>query len=144
MQNHSIINVYTIIFSSRLYHVNTHLHHHIPVNLRISPFLEKQLNRKWFEFVHLFPLHSYTPSKHQKALTLSWWRSLSYRNQTIDLLCKSMDWFLHNRDLSHERVKVFKGYRNVTMETNRLILIYQNLTYPLTWKMLMFSIYRRV
>ena len=27
-----------------------------------------------------------------------WWRSLSYRNQSIDLLCKSLDWFLYNRD----------------------------------------------
>ena len=35
-------------------------------------------------------------------LTLSWRRSLSYRNH---LLCKSMDWFLHDRDLRHERVK---------------------------------------
>ena len=37
-----------------------------------------------------------------RSLTLSWWRSLSYRNQTIDLLCKLMDWFLYNRDVRHE------------------------------------------
>ena len=36
-------------------------------------------------------------------LALSWWRSLSYRNQFIDLLCKSMDWFLYDRDLRHQR-----------------------------------------
>ena len=30
-----------------------------------------------------------------------------YRNQSIDPLCKSMDWFLHDRDLHHERVKDF-------------------------------------
>ena len=30
---------------------------------------------------------------------------LSYRNQPIDLLCKSMDWFLYDMDLRHERVK---------------------------------------
>ena len=30
--------------------------------------------------------------------------SLSYRNQSIDLLCKSMDWFLYESDLRHERV----------------------------------------
>ena len=30
--------------------------------------------------------------------------SLSYRNQSIDLLCKSMDWFLYVRDLRHESV----------------------------------------
>ena len=30
---------------------------------------------------------------------------LSYRNQSIDLQSKSMDGFLYNRDLRHERVK---------------------------------------
>ena len=38
-------------------------------------------------------------------LTLSWRRPLSYRNQSIDLQSKSMDWFLYDRDLRHERVK---------------------------------------
>ena len=27
---------------------------------------------------------------------ISWRRPLSYRNQSIDLLCKSMDWFLYD------------------------------------------------
>ena len=44
--------------------------------------------------------HTYLP------LTLLWRRPLSYRNQSIDLLCKSMDWFLCDRDLHHERVNV--------------------------------------
>ena len=35
---------------------------------------------------------------------LSWRRSLLYRNQAIDLQSKSMDWFLYDRDLHHERV----------------------------------------
>ena len=39
------------------------------------------------------------------CLTLSWWRPLSYRNQSIDLLCKSMDWFLYDNGPRHERVK---------------------------------------
>ena len=30
---------------------------------------------------------------------------LSYRNQSIDLLCKSVDWFLYDNGLRHERVK---------------------------------------
>ena len=34
-------------------------------------------------------------------------RPLSYRNQTIDLLCKSVGWFLYDRGLCHERVKCF-------------------------------------
>ena len=34
------------------------------------------------------------------SLTLSWRRSLSYKNQSS----KSMDWFLYDRDIYHERV----------------------------------------
>ena len=43
------------------------------------------------------------PLKHPR-LTLSWRRPLSYRNQFIDLQSKSMDWFLYDNGLSHERV----------------------------------------
>ena len=43
---------------------------------------------------------------HQNVhLTFSWRKSLSYRNQSIDLLFKSMDWFLYDNGLRHERVK---------------------------------------
>ena len=38
-------------------------------------------------------------------LPFSWCRSLSHRNQFINLESKSMDWFLYNRVLHHERVK---------------------------------------
>ena len=38
------------------------------------------------------------------SLTLSRRRPLSYRNQSIDLLRKSMDWFLYDNGLRHERV----------------------------------------
>ena len=44
--------------------------------------------------------------KNRSNLTLSWRRPLSYRNQPIDLQSKSMDWFLYNNGLRHERVKV--------------------------------------
>ena len=37
-------------------------------------------------------------------LTRSWRRPLSYRKQSIDLLHKSMDWFLYGNALRHERV----------------------------------------
>ena len=37
-------------------------------------------------------------------LTLSWRRPLSYRNQSIDLQSKSMDCFLYDNGLCHERV----------------------------------------
>ena len=43
-------------------------------------------------------------------LSLSWRRPLSYRNQSTDLLHKSMDWFLYDNGLRHERVKWFQGY----------------------------------
>ena len=36
-------------------------------------------------------------------------RSMVYRNQSIDLLCKSVDQFLYERGLSHERVKLSKN-----------------------------------
>ena len=39
------------------------------------------------------------------ALTLSWQRPLSYRNQSTDLLRKSMAWFLYDIGLRNERVK---------------------------------------
>ena len=42
-------------------------------------------------------------------LTLSWRRPLSYRNQSIDLQSKSLDWFLHDNGLRHERVKWYLG-----------------------------------
>ena len=38
-------------------------------------------------------------------LTLSRGRPLSYRNQSIDLHSKSMDWFLYDNDFRLERIK---------------------------------------
>ena len=43
-------------------------------------------------------------SQRLPTLTLSWRRSLSYRNQSIYLHSKSVKWFLHDRDHRHERV----------------------------------------
>ena len=42
-----------------------------------------------------------------KHLTLSRRRFLSYRNDSINLLWKSMAWLLYDRDLRHERVKAY-------------------------------------
>ena len=47
------------------------------------------------EYGHLF---------HSVSLTLSWQRSLSYRNQSTDFSYKLMDWFLYERDLRPETV----------------------------------------
>ena len=38
-------------------------------------------------------------------LAFSWRRSQSYRDWSIDLQSKSMDWFLYDWDLRHDRVK---------------------------------------
>ena len=38
------------------------------------------------------------------CLALSWRRSFPYWNQSIDFHCKSIDWFLYNRNLRHEIV----------------------------------------
>ena len=40
------------------------------------------------------------------GFTLSLRRPLSNRNQSTDLLCKPMDWFLYDKGLHHERVKM--------------------------------------
>ena len=40
-----------------------------------------------------------------RLLTLSWRIALWYRNQSINLLCKLIDWFLYVRFLRHERVE---------------------------------------
>ena len=40
-----------------------------------------------------------------RPLTFSWRRLLSYRNQSTDLTHISVDWFLYDNDLRHERVK---------------------------------------
>ena len=59
----------------------------------------------------------------KRDLILSWRRSLSYRNQFIDLHCKLMDWFLYVRDLRHERVKWFKNYLIFFVCVNPLICV---------------------
>ena len=55
---------------------------------------------------HILPRNLLTFSRNASLTsTLSWRMSLSYRNQSIGLLCKSMDWFLYYLDLRQERVK---------------------------------------
>ena len=44
------------------------------------------------------------------TLTLSWRRPLSYKNQSIDLQSKSMDWFLYDNGLRDERIKTFEYF----------------------------------
>ena len=52
----------------------------------------------------------------QINLTLSRRRSLSYRNQSVDLQNKSMDWFLYDNGLRHESAEgiAFRPGLNLT------------------------------
>ena len=52
-------------------------------------------------------------------LTLSWRRPLSYRNQSIYLLHKSMDWCLYDNGLPHERIKDIR-FNNINKATKWL------------------------
>ena len=52
------------------------------------------------------------------SLTLSWRRSLSYRNQSIDLHSESRDWFLYYGDLRYERTKHIKIFIVYNTEFN--------------------------
>ena len=55
-------------------------------------------------------------------LTRSWRRSLSYSNQSIDLLGKSMNWFIYDRDLRYERVKWVSFLTHI----RPILLLYRN------------------
>ena len=73
-------------------------------------------------------------SVHQRwlgALTLSWRKSLSYRNQSTDFLWKSINWFLYDRDLRHKIVNmwIFKSLNNVNPEFVWSYFIFKNTTY---------------
>ena len=81
-----------------------------PPNTRLSP-------RHWNLKTLIVPCNGGLPPNSSKLinfyspLTLSWRRLLSYRNQSIDLLRKSMDWFLYDNGLRHERVKSSENRR---------------------------------
>ena len=62
-------------------------------SIHISAFFTQEHLGIYF---HKKPYHWY--------LTLSWWRSLSERDQSK---CKSMDWFLYDRNLRQEIINRF-------------------------------------
>ena len=58
---------------------------------------------------------------------LSRWRPLPYRNQSIDLLCKSMYWFLYDNGLRHEKVKLPQEVELLSLKNfNNYIIIMTN------------------
>ena len=80
------------------------------LHLVVILFTFRLLMKVWFHLLMTISKVYYDPVKWLewnfllKQLTLSWQKSLSYRNKYIDLQSKSVDWFLYDRDLCHERV----------------------------------------
>ena len=82
----------------------------LETSMKLFFLFKTTLMQIWqFFYVFVFPWKCpiLNPLKPLSQLTLSWRRFLSSRNQSIDLLCESFDWFLYGRDLRHERVNVF-------------------------------------
>ena len=65
------------------------------------------MNILWMKLYQLISCWEELHFLHSIHLTLSWWGPLSYRNQSTDLQSKSMDWFLYDNGLRHERVKTY-------------------------------------
>ena len=62
--------------------------------------------------------------KSSKILTLSCRRPWSYRNQSIDLQSKSIDWFLYDNGLRYERVNDFNANTILAQLKNRSAMPY--------------------
>ena len=58
------------------------------------------------------------------TLTLSRRRPLSYRNQSIDLQNKSMDWFLYDNGLRHERVNLNNSWSQYSINRKTELVNY--------------------
>ena len=65
--------------------------------------------------IQTFPYNFFESFLSPIILTLSWRRSLLYRNHSIDLLSKLTDWFLYDRGYHHERVKHSSGIIRMRM-----------------------------
>ena len=84
------------------------------------------------------------------ALTLSCRKSLSYKNQSIDLRSKSIDWFLYDNGLRHERVKKAEVYFDwlkqcnchflgiYLQDDNQDLLYSKNIVERETWKRILY------
>ena len=68
-------------------------------------FMKEKPDRKKKSIMH-YNTYQITPGVWwmKRVLSFSWRRSLLYRNQSIDLQNKSMNWFLYDRNFRHERV----------------------------------------
>ena len=77
--------------------------------LKIPPHKTKIYGRQSVNVSYIYiwnylQMHHKNIMFYQLSLTLSWRRPLSYKNQFFDLLRKSVDWFLYDNGLRHERV----------------------------------------
>ena len=71
-----------------------------------------------YEFFTKAVVRIYYVKKHvlKNFYKLSRRRSLSFRNQSIDLLCKLLDWFLYDRDLRHVKVNDRCFHEHITAQ----------------------------
>ena len=91
-------------------------------------FVKEKPDRKKKRIMH-YNTHQMTPGVWwmKRVLSFSWWRSLLYRNQSIDLQNKSMDWFLFDRNFHHERVNALLRaciYWDILFDYDKIIDIY--------------------
>ena len=93
-------NIMTMIVDSSFRHSKT------PKDIYklFSAFFRKIFCRGWAIKGMSYYNDMWSKSEMKLRLTLSWRRLLSYRNQSTDLRSKSMDWFLYDNGLRHERI----------------------------------------
>ena len=83
---------------------------HSPFSFSITSVLCSEFDLWKIQREQEFYLIMVTIFEHALNLTLSRRRPIPYRNQSIDLICKSMDWFLYGIGLRHERVKNMNNF----------------------------------
>ena len=97
-------------FSEYRFHMNTNMlrDFQICISVHLINYLKQNViakiwaTRTLFQMIKIHKFLYLPVSKY--SLTLSWRRTLSYRNQSIDLLRQSRNWFLYDNSLRHERV----------------------------------------
>ena len=99
-------HIFSLNLSKAQYGVTIHMYNSTNKFCLIPSFRSSSIF--WFKAVSILIFEAV---KWTKYLTLSWRGPISYRNQSIDLRRKSMDWFLYDIGLRHERVKYKAIYK---------------------------------
>ena len=76
------------------------------VTTSISIFLDQSRYHISFQIIETY-LKKESRESGKTTLNAFMTKALLNRNQFIDLLCKSIDWFLYDRKLRYERVKLY-------------------------------------